>query len=917
MTYKIKKRFIYNIFKLPEGIDITINRMKRFHKFPFLILLIFLFFSCSTTKDRWINRTYHKVTSHYNAWYNGNESLKEGVAALAKAHQDNYMNILPVFKYGDEKNAQSVAAQMDRALTKASIVIKKHSMVVKKSERNRWIGESYMLIGKANFYKQNYMASKQTFEYIISHFKTDPLRYEAELWLARTFNQLHQFQKSQPQLDLVKNKIERSGKTIHLTDKLLSPFVKREIPISVYKELPQIYADYYVQQENYNPAVEQLKKAIKVNHKKKIRSRLTYILAQIYQKNGELGKAARYYTKVLKLNPPYEMAFNCKMSMAKCYDASNADSRSIKKTLLKMARDIKNKDYLDQIYFALAEIALKEKSTPEAIKYLKMSSASSKTNTNQKIITYLKIAELYFAHKNYINSSPYYDSTMTILPNNYPDYSAISDRKVVLSSLVKNLNTVKFEDSVQVLAGMPEKDRNAKIDKMVSDYLKKEESKKQAEINKKINQAYYGNNGFDYGNNDKSAAWYFYNPNSVKFGINDFIKKWGNRPLEDNWFLSNKKQVAFNNPDESKSKSKSDSTKADSSKAPSVVFNPKDRKSYLANIPLTPNKIKSSNERIEEALYNLGFIYKEGLNEYQLSAESFESLLKRFPETSHMLSSYYQQYKTYSEDLNNTTKSDYYKNLLLSKFPESDYAKMIQDPSYVQHIQGSKNAASVLYKETYQAYLDGDYSKVIENDNKALLSYKGNSLLPRFELLKALSIGKTSDIKAFTAALNEVKAKSTDAKVKLEAENILNYIANKDKKPENKADMIGKKGSTFTANDEAIHFYIMIVEAKDIDMNKLKIAISDFDKQQFSIETLNISSSFLNTDKQIVTVSNFDNKENALHYFKAIKDNKDVLSSLKTSKLQQFVISTDNYTLLFKSKDLPAYSKFFEENYLK
>ena len=886
--------------------------MQRASRLAFLLIILFLISSCSTRKNKWTSRTYHKMCAHYNAYFNGNESMKEGVATLNKSAQDNYMKVLPVYKLGTEKDGQSVASNMDKSIKKSSLVIHRHSMVFFKKEVNPWIGKSYLMIGKANFYKQSYLGAKQTFEFIISHYKNEPVKHEATLWLAHTYNQTRQFQKAEPQLAIVNDKIEKSHKKIHLIDKIISPFVKSDIPLEVYKELPLVYAEYYLKQENYKPAIEHLKKGIEINRRKKVRSRLTFILAQIYQRNGELRKATRFYQKVLKLNPQYEMAFNCKMNLAKCYDASSADGKNIKKTLLKMLKDIKNKDYLDQIYFALAEISLKEKNVTEAVKYLKLSSANSKTNNNQKSITYLKIADIYYSMFDYVHSQPYYDSTMTVLPEDYPDYSKVQDKKTTLDNLVKNLNTVHLEDSLLVLANMSDKERNAAIDKLIRNYVKKEEEKKQEEINKKINQTYYGSNQSPQtaGN---SNSWYFYNSNSISFGIIDFVKKWGNRPLEDNWFLSNKKQVAFANIEESKE----DSVETDTAKTTTKAFNPKDRKSYLNNIPLTAEKKKASNQRIEDALYNLGFIWDEGLKEYQKSVDSFEDLLKRYPETKYQLSSYYQLYKTYGDELHNSTKSDYYKNILLTKYPDSDYAMMIKDPNYVANSKVAKNEAASLYSDTYQAYLDAQYNTVLDNSNKALLAYKGNDLLPRFDLLKAFTIGKTSDIKAFTGALNEIVTKYPNNRVKKEAQNVLNYIANKDKKPENNADVTEKKAYTFAADSEAIHFYVMIVDLKDINIKDIKNAISDFDKQEFSLENLNISSSILGTDKQVITVSNFDGKETGMRYLNAIKDNKDVVSAMKQIKCEQYIISVDNYTALFKTKDLQKYSKFFEEKYLK
>ncbi|MBP7497730.1 MAG: tetratricopeptide repeat protein [Bacteroidales bacterium] len=884
-------------------------------KILFFISLVLLFAACSTKKDAFLNRAYHNLSAHYNAYFNGKESYKEGVNDISKAHQDDYSKVLPVFRYGSEQNAQAAASKMDRAISKASVVIKRHSMFIKKEERCKWIDDSYMLVGKANFYKQNYSVAAQTFEFIIARFKKEPSKYDAALWLARSYIQSGKFSKAQSQLDMVKNAIVKTGASANLISKIKSTFKEPEIPLNVFKELPLIYADFHIKQENYTPAVEQLRKGIELNKRKKTRARLNFILAQIYQLNGDLQKATDFYYKTLRLNPAYEMAFNCRMNMAKCYDEGNVNSRNIKKDLLKMTKDIKNKEYLDQIYYALAEIALKEKNTKEALKYLKLSAAKSQNNNKQKALTYLLIADIYFSFPDYINSQIYYDSTMTVLPKEFPDYSNIEAKKKLLTDLVFNIKIVHFEDSVQTVAKMSEKDRNALIDKIIAEYIKKEEEKKQAEYNKQINQAYYTDNQQ---NNQQGGQglWYFYNPNTIKFGINEFLKIWGMRQLEDNWRLSDKKVSDMAMNDSKEGASDKDSSALDSLKQSS---DPRNRKTYLQNLPLTKEQTNISNKKIEEALYNLGFLYQDPLKEYDKSVDAFEQLIKRFPDTEHLLSSYYQLYKVYSENLKNPSKADYYKNLIITKFPDSEYAKHLKDPNYAQSIKEESNAEALKYKESYLAYKEAAYSKVIENSNNALMSFKNKDLFPKFALLKALAVCKSSDKDACRSALKEVISNYPNSQAKNEAQNILDYIDGVKPKEEISTEKKDNKPKTpeYSPEPETIHFYILIADVKSVNIKDVKIAISDFNLEQYSLEKFNVNSSFLGSDLHIITVSNFENKEKAMKYFNHIKSDPDFKADMENITYQHFIISANNYTLLFKNRDVEKYNIFFEENYLK
>ncbi|MFW6224697.1 MAG: hypothetical protein ACOC4B_00345, partial [Bacteroidota bacterium] len=147
----------------------------------------FLFvLACSTEKNTFVTRTYHNITAKYNAYFNGKESFKAGLQKVDDSFEDDYTHILPIFKYGDENIAQSVAPEMERAIDKATKVIEKHSITAKpknlkkkkserkkltdkekeyysKTEYNKWVDDSYLMMGKAYFYEHEFMMAIKTF----------------------------------------------------------------------------------------------------------------------------------------------------------------------------------------------------------------------------------------------------------------------------------------------------------------------------------------------------------------------------------------------------------------------------------------------------------------------------------------------------------------------------------------------------------------------------------------------------------------------------------------------------------------------------------------------------------------------------------------------------------------------------------
>ena len=347
------------------------------------------------------------------------------------------------------------------------------------------------------------------------------------------------------------------------------------------------------------------------------------MLAQLWLKKKEYAKASELFTEVIKLKPKYDMMFNAKINRALSYDSGSEDSNDIKKMLTKMVKDGKNKEYLDQIYYALADIAFKENNEPLGIEYLQKSAASSVSNNKQKALSYLRLGELFFDKPEYVKSQAYYDSCLTVLPEDYERYETIYERSKALSNLVDNILIVQEEDSLQKMAN-DETYRNEVVEKLVQKAIEEEEQKKAA-LENEANVNYLDNNTTNTVA-PSTGKWYFYNPTTLGFGFTDFKKNWGNRKLEDNWRRSNKQTVA--NFDDDDLTETTDSAKTDSSK---IKINEKTTPEYyLQYVPLTAEKMNTSHNKIIEALYAIGNIYREDFEDYKNSTAAFEELIERY-----------------------------------------------------------------------------------------------------------------------------------------------------------------------------------------------------------------------------------------------------------------------------------------------
>lgn len=880
--------------------------MHKITKYGFRLLIFsaILLAGCSVKKNNIISRNYHALLARDNGYFNAGNKFNDAVATLEKAHEDKYDRILSIYKLGDAAKAKTIYPNMDECIKKVSLVIQRQTMWFKDKngkeykEHNRWIPPNWLLLGKARFYKREYLNAIETFQFIGGRYGKQEIRFDAFLWMLKTYNEMAYVSESENMIDFLGN----------------DPQFPKRLKGDFYASC----ANYDLMTKNNDKAIEDLTKAVIFTKKRLVRARYIFILAQLYQQQGNDKKALELYDKVVSMNPPYELGFNAEINSALMSGANSKNSLAAKKKLIKMSKDIKNADYLDQIYYALAGIALKEGNRDEAIDYLHKSTRASKANVNQKAISFLALGKIYFDMPEYKKAQQYYDSTITFLGKDHPDYTIILAKRNNLTKLIRNLNIIAYEDSLQKIAGLTEAQRNAMID----DIIKKEKEDKEAEKRKQLEEK----NKFQNGNfvqnqnqnqkDNQGGQWYFYNSSLISLGFSEFQKKWGTRKLEDDWRRSSKISKLDVNPDEGLESAdvieKDTSSAKDTSKSAIAA-----REKYLKNVPLNDKALEASNLKIAEAYYSIGLIYKENFNDYLEAIKAFETLNTRFPENKFLLPAYYNLYRI-NLTIKNQERADYYKNLILSKYPNSEFSNLIKNPDYVKDREASEVMLNKFYEETYYAYLGGKYEEVKSRKFMADSLYPANVYKPKFDYLRTLSIGKTSSVDNFAESLKNIVRDYPKDSVSIQAQQILDLIAKMKSKQGNWVDSIKNVViDTFTFRPDTAQFYVIVFPNKAVDALKLKTKFSDYIKKYYSTSGLTCFSLFLDANNQMLVVKKFSNKWKGMDFFYGIKLDEDPLKDFSDIQFTSFMIDEHNYTLLYKEKNLSKYVDFFNSNYLK
>lgn len=873
------------------------------------ILLIYGFLAgCSTEKNTLITRSFHNLTSHYNIFFNGIESYKKGLNRAQESYVDDYTRILPLFTYDDENIAQSIAPDMDRAITKSTKVITLHSITVKpeykngpqtekqkafyaKNEYNKWVDENYLIMGKAYLFRHEYQFAIETFKFIITEYPYEDIIYETQIWLARAYNETGEYKES---------------------EKILNQLTAGDdVPVKLHADLFATIADLYMKQEEYESAIDPLTIALSHIRKKETKIRYTFILGQLNQQVGKMEEASRYYREVIKMNPPYEMSFNARINRASVFVEGAARSREIKAELNKMLKDEKNREYQDQIYYALGNIYYREGNVNEAIGFYRLSSAKSISNAQQKTKSCLTLAEIFYNRENYAEAKLYYDSAIVSLNSDHPDYTQIITKSKSLSNLVENLMVVHFEDSVQKLAGMSETERLTVIDSIIERVRREEQLAQQMEMQEmqdaQFNRMMLSESGRSgYQASETGGKWYFYNETAKSFGQPEFRMKWGNRKLEDNWRRKNKRETSFGDIAGENVETE------DSAAVQRPVLSNKTRVFYLQDIPLTDSMMDLSHSRIRGSLYNAGEIYLNDLKDYEEAITAFTDLIERYPDSEFTLPTYYNLYNLYAKQ-NNLTLSDFYRESIIREFPESQTAQLLTNPNYINELLEEENEVNRFYEATYRNYQQGNYDQVIRDVDYALITFQNEDLIPQFTFLKVLSIGQTQDIMQFTEALDSITSTYPTHEVAERANEILAYIKRSD--PVVKLETEKKEAEEIYTFDPEGPYYFGFIVKKDIDLNQLKFEIINFNLDAFPNRTFDVTSENLDNNDVLILVQSLRNLENAWNYYNQVVTSENIMSLIQGTDFSRFVISPANSQKLIEDKVSNKYLLFFDKYY--
>lgn len=879
--------------------------------------LLMLLFSCSRTtlnlkKNTWATRTYHNTTSKYNIYFNGNEAFLEGLEKIEENNVDDFSQVLPIFEDGIHENYKSSAGEMDYAIEKANKIIQLHSIKVKppynkkkisdpeyrewrnQEEFNKMIDDAYIMMGKATFYKGEFLEAIGIFNHVALKYAGEDAWYLAHLWIARAYAEMGWLYEAENMINLVNDE---------------------NLPYQYVKFYNIVSADFRIKRGEYQEAVPFIKSALEGKFKKDKRQRFEFILAQIYQELGQDELAYENFKSVVRSIPNYEMELYARIHMTEVM--VDDDSRRAIKKLKKMLKDPKNLEYQGQIYYALGNIYTKTGDSKLAIENYRLSLAFSESL--QKGVTSHTIAKLYWGDQDYLGAQPYYTTATASLPADYPEAHEISYRAEVLEQLASYYDIMGETDRTYMLSQMTESEKK--------EFLKQEE--KAAEREEEILELI----AIASGQIDKEVAleedrketavggWYFYNPNLVESGKDDFRNQWGDRQLKDNW----RRMMAqdFSDPDIIEEEEQNndgvidDILIAEEDTVPSISDEEKARAER--------QQIAATNKTIVDAYFNAAALYQYDIEDYNMSISTYEALEAQFPDNPHSPDSYFAIYNAASA-VGDAAKAESAKQTLLSQYPESNYALILSDPNAKDILLADKEEYNKLYEETFELFINGKNYEVLANTRQLKAEFRDSTLQTKVLLMEALATAKT-DYKADIRPQlkNIIQNYAYDEDVSLQAETILAKLGDGEKitlggsaantlaERRNETAAVERKKlleeQQYKYEPESRHYMVVVlVDSLNINRNHLQFDMSKFNFNKFMTMDFDLSFGQLNDEISLMVINGFSNEEEGKWYQSQFMGT-DILDKYSDIK-KMYVISEENFRLLLLLGTLEEYETF-------
>ena len=868
-----------------------------------MIVVVTITTGCSTQKNTWATRSFHQTKVKYNILYNGNTAYEEGLKQIRDAHEDDYSRILYLYPVSNHTAAEAAASQMDKTIEKCRKCIKLHSIKSKpkrdpkrandpqyklwlqSKEFNANMSMAWMRLAEAEFHKGDFLGAISTLNYVIRLYENDAdMIARCRLWIARAYAELGWQYEAEDMLNRVQ----------------IDALSKKHARLYA-----AVKADVLLHGEQYTAAIPFIKIAIPYEKRKIYRPRFAYVLGQLYERNGQRNEAIEAYHDVIRMTPPYEMDFNARIRIAELQGEKS------QRQLQTMVKQSKYKDKLDHIYGTMGNIYLQLRDTTTALEMYEKAIAESTQSSYAKADILVRAGDIYYINKDYIHAQPCYRDALTILTPENEQYTTIQQRSDVLDELSAAYTQACLQDSLQHLSTLSEEQQRAIVEKIIADLIEQErqDSILQAQQERELAQE----NGIRSvntanmlgGGGAQKGEWYFYNPQLIKQGQQEWRRRWGTRTLEDNWRRQNKQVVAsfsdYDTDEDDADGLDSIPTTDSTTITPTYETDTHKPEYYLQQIPRTPEALAMSDSLWRQAMIALVYIYRDKVQDEALAMETMHQLEQRNASHPDLLDTYYGYY-LYALRYNQQDQAAQWRQKITTYYPTSTQAQIVAQPDYFDKLKRMAQEQDSLYALTYTAYARAQYDIVKTNTQYAEREYPLSPLMPRFLFLNAISVARTEGQEAFIASLQHIVANHGSSEMGAMAKDMLAMMGQgmESQQGTSTSSLADKRGqvteqipdttdNTLQWSEERDQPSIVLLRLPNTDeqaLNDLLYEVALFNFSQFLIRDFDMQAMPIVGEGSALRVSGFQNMDEAEWWIGLIKKNAEMQTILQSITIQ-------------------------------
>jgi hypothetical protein len=870
-------------------------------RFSGLAVVVFIFIgACSSERNTFTNRAFHNLTSHYNAYYLADVKIKDVEKQVFSNYKEDFTQVLPVFIPIDSATIQQNKEKLDSARELSSKAIDWHRIA-------KWVDDSYYLLGKIDYLQAQQDDALNAFKYINSISKDKALRHKALISLLHLYIDRREYEKANFTIDYLS---KETG-------------ISEENRFQLFKTL----AYYYETRSDQNGVIGALDRAVGYAPDKKEKSRINFILAQRYQREGLDALAYDYYRKSLEGNPPYEQSFFATLYAQQVAELNaSKDLWKVRNYYDGLYRDSKNKDLKDVVIYERALFEEKQGDIPLTLELLHQAAKEPGSNPRLKGYIYQKLAELNLNEFKDFRATKYYlDSALSFIREDDPTALSIQEQKKTLDKYVFHVERIQLNDSLTMIAGLSPDEQQA----IAQNFIAAEEERliREAKAKEPPKNSNIFNNLLAFSGRDPGASFYFDNGVAMQQGAIEFSRVWGNRPIQDNWRRRSAIFQTTIQPQQSAGSADSLSTSENQILAglPSI-------ESLLGKIPNTPEQISALNSELEESYFELGKLLYFDLKEIKPSISNLETLIRDYPATSRKPEAYYLLYLGQKDSKGNFEQ---YINRLNKEYPESQYTYSVNNPNAASGnlaaLESSKG-----YERAYNAYYGGQYQEARQLIRATLEEYPLTRNTEKLLLLDIMVIGKLESSDRFKSRLEAYIQNTKDEALVSLARNMLRPLLSGEELAslapqdsisvdstkllaENAADNSGKvipEGSPYKLNESQTHIFVIALTRTESESAKNLLGdLENFHSKSFPNARLRTGNMNMNQENAIYIISPFSNAEKAKEYYLKFSDEFKSEGMPESARSNSFYISIENFQTLNKTKNTEEYLNFFRTMY--